>query len=251
MAELDGKVAIVTGAGSGIGQATALAMGREGARVVAADVTEAGGRETVRLIVEAGGAATFVRADVARPEECAALAGRAEEVYGRLDLACNNAGVGGNSAPTADYAIDDWQRVIGINLSGVFYCMKYQIPRMVAAGGGAIVNIASILGQVAFANAPAYVAAKHGVVGLTKNAALEYAPAKVRVNAIGPGFIRTPLLAGLQADPAVEQALIALHPLGRLGEPEEVAELVVWLCSARASFVTGAYYAVDGGYLAR
>lgn len=251
MADLDGKVAIVTGAGSGIGRTTALALAREGARVVVSDVAEEGGRETVRLIAEAGGTATFVRADVALPEECAALAARADELYGRLDLACNNAGVGGSQAPTGDYPVEEWQRVIGINLSGVFYCMKYQLPRMVAAGGGAIVNIASILGQVGFAGAPAYVAAKHGVVGLTKNAALEYAQAGVRVNAVGPGFIRTPLLAGLQEDEARMQAIAGLHPLGRLGEPEEVAELVVWLCSARASFVTGAYYAVDGGYLAR
>jgi NAD(P)-dependent dehydrogenase (short-subunit alcohol dehydrogenase family) len=251
VADLDGKVAIVTGAGSGIGRATALALAREGARVVVSDLVEQGGWETVRLIAEAGGQATFVRADVSRPEDCAALAARAEEAYGRLDIACNNAGIGGEPAPTADYAIEAWQRMIGINLSGVFYCMKYQIPRLVAAGGGAIVNIASVLGQVALPGAPAYVAAKHGVVGLTKNAAVEYAAAGIRVNAVGPGFIRTPLLSRLQEDEARMQAIAGLHPLGRLGEPEEVAELVVWLCSARASFVTGAYYAVDGGYLAR
>jgi NAD(P)-dependent dehydrogenase (short-subunit alcohol dehydrogenase family) len=251
VADLDGKVAIVTGAGSGIGRATALALAREGARVVVSDLVAAGGQATVRLIGEAGGTATFVRADVSRPEDCAALATGAEEAYGRLDLACNNAGISGESAPTADYSIEGWQRMIGINLSGVFYCMKYQIPRMVAAGGGAIVNIASVLGQVALPNAPAYVAAKHGVVGLTKTAAVEYATAGLRVNAVGPGFIRTPLLARLEEDEARMQAIAALHPLGRLGTPEEVAELVVWLCSARASFVTGAYYAVDGGYLAR
>jgi NAD(P)-dependent dehydrogenase (short-subunit alcohol dehydrogenase family) len=173
------------------------------------------------------------------------------EKYGQLDIAFNNAGIGGEANQTADYSLSGWQTVISINLSGVFYCMKYEIPAILNSGGGAIVNMASILGQVAFETSPAYVAAKHGVVGLTKNAAVEYARQKLRVNAVGPGFIRTPLIAGLEQNTQVRDHLISLHPVGRLGESEEVAELVIWLSSEKASFVTGAYYAVDGGYLAK
>lgn len=251
MAELAGKVAIVTGAGSGIGRATATLLARDGAAVVVSDVAEEGGRETARLIAAAGGTASFVRADVSRPEECEALVREAVARHGALHLACNNAGIGGSPGPTGEYPLDGWDRVIGVNLSGVFYCLRYQLPAILAAGGGAIVNIASILGQVGFPGASAYVAAKHGVVGLTRNAAVEYAAAGIRVNAVGPGFISTPLIAGLQEQPERLQAITALHPLGRLGTAGEVAELVRWLLSDRASFVTGAYYAVDGGYLAR
>jgi NAD(P)-dependent dehydrogenase (short-subunit alcohol dehydrogenase family) len=192
-----------------------------------------------------------VPADVSRAEDCQRLVERTLAHYGRLDAACNNAGISGELGPTADYSEQAWQRVIGVNLSGVFYCMKHQIPAMVRQGGGAIVNMASILGQVGFAGAPAYVAAKHGVVGLTKTAALEYSAQGLRINAVGPAFIHTPMIAGLESDPATLQQLLSLHAVGRLGQPEEVAELVVWLSSDRASFVTGAYYAVDGGYLAR
>jgi NAD(P)-dependent dehydrogenase (short-subunit alcohol dehydrogenase family) len=170
---------------------------------------------------------------------------RSVETYGRLDYACNNAGIGGEQAPIADMSIDGWNRVIAVNLSSVFYSMKYEIPAMLHAGGGAIVNMASILGVVGFAGAAAYVAAKHGILGLTKNAALEYATQGIRVNAVGPAFIRTPLIAGM------EDAVLPLHPIGRLGTPDEVAELVVFLSSGRASFITGAYYPIDGGYLAR
>jgi NAD(P)-dependent dehydrogenase (short-subunit alcohol dehydrogenase family) len=248
---LQGKVTLVTGASSGIGRAIALAYAREGAKVVVSDVNVAGGEETVSLVREQGGDAIFVPADVSRAEDCQRLVERAVAHYGRLDAACNNAGIGGELGPTADYVDEAWQQVIGVNLSGVFYCMKHQIPAMLRHGGGAIVNMASILGQVGFAGAPAYVAAKHGVVGLTKTAALEYSAQGLRINAVGPAFIHTPMIAGLESDPATKQQLVSLHAVGRLGEPEEVAELVVWLSSERASFVTGAYYAVDGGYLAR
>jgi len=251
MAEFTGKVALVTGAASGIGRSTAELYAREGAKVVVSDVDEQGGRETVRLIKTAGGDALFVRADVSDPAQVEALVGKALETYGRLDFACNNAGIGGESNPTADQSIEGWQRVININLSGVFYCMKYEIPAMLRSGGGAIVNMASILGQVAFAGAPAYVAAKHGVVGLTRSAAVEYAMQGVRVNAIGPAFISTPMISALEQDKAAYNMLVSLHPIGRLGRPEEIAELVIWLSSDKASFVTGSYYAVDGGYLAR
>lgn len=248
---LANKVAIVTGASSGIGRAVALAYGRAGARVVVSDVDAAGGRDTVAQVQAAGGEAVFVPADVSRAADCEALVARTIEHFGRLDIACNNAGIGGELAPTADYPLEAWSQVIGVNLSGVFYCMKYQIPHLLAAGGGAIVNMASILGAVGFANAPAYTAAKHGVIGLTKAAALEYGAQGVRVNAVGPAFIHTPMIARLEEDEATQRQLVALHPIGRLGQPEEVAELVLWLSSPQAAFVTGAYYPVDGGFLAR
>lgn len=248
---LDGKVAIVTGAASGIGRAIALAYARAGARVVVSDRDAEGGERTVGLVWQAGGEALFAAGDVARAEDCEALVWRAVQSYGRLDIGCNNAGIGGELAPTADYPLEVWQRVIAVNLTGVFHCMKYQIAQMVKNGGGAIVNVASILGAVGFANAPAYTAAKHGVLGLTKSAAVEYGAQGVRINAVGPAFIHTPMIAGLEQDAATLAQLVALHPLGRLGTPEEVAELVLWLSGPQASFATGAYYPIDGGYLAR
>jgi NAD(P)-dependent dehydrogenase (short-subunit alcohol dehydrogenase family) len=249
--ELENRTAIVTGAGSGIGRAVALAYAREGARVVVADIVDAGGKETVRLIEKAtpGATAVFVRADAAKPEDNDAIVKTAIDRFGGLHVACNNAGIGGEIAPVGEMTVEGWRKVIDINLSGVFYAMRAQIPRMLEAGGGAIVNMASILGAVGQGGSSAYVAAKHGVLGLTKTAALEYSPRGIRINAVGPGYIDTPLLAGLPAQALA--ALVALHPIGRLGRSEEVAELVTWLSSDRASFVAGAYYPVDGGFLAR
>jgi NAD(P)-dependent dehydrogenase (short-subunit alcohol dehydrogenase family) len=248
---LKNKVGLVTGASSGIGRAVALAWAREGARVVVSDVSIAGGEETAALIRAQGGDALFVAADVGKPEDGEALVAQTLARYGRLDIACNNAGIGGPQAPTADYPLDGWAQVININLSGVFYGMKYQIPAMLKSGGGSIINMASILGAVGFAGAPAYTAAKHGVLGLSQAAALEYSAHGVRINAVGPGFIHTPMITGLEEDPAINAMLVGAHPIGRLGQPEEVAELVLWLSSDKASFVTGGYYPVDGGYLAR
>lgn len=248
---LKDKVALITGGSSGIGRAVALAWAREGAKVVVSDVDRSGGEQTADQVRAAGGEAFFIAADVGKPEDCEALVQGAVEKFGRLDIACNNAGIGGPQAPTADYPLDGWAQVIAINLSGVFYGMKYQLPAMLQNGGGAIINMASILGAVGFAGAPAYAAAKHGVVGLTQATALEYSAQGVRINAVGPGFIHTPMISALEEDKAINDMLVAAHPIGRLGRAEEVAELVLWLSSDKASFVTGSYYPVDGGYLAR
>jgi len=248
--QFEGKVAIVTGGVSGIGAACSLTFARGGARLVVADLNEAEGNRIVSEIKASGSDAIFTRTDVARPEDVAAMIDAAITAFGRLDIAVNNAGIGGESNPTAEYSIEGWRKVIDINLNSVFYCMHYEIPRMLENGGGAIVNMASILGSVGFANSPAYVAAKHGVVGLTKSAALEYAKHGIRVNSVGPGFIVTPLVSGA-LDEGTQTALSSMHAVGRLGESQEVANLVAFLCSDQASFLTGAYYLADGGYTAQ
>jgi NAD(P)-dependent dehydrogenase (short-subunit alcohol dehydrogenase family) len=247
---LENKVAIVTGGGSGIGREVGISYAAEGAKVVIADIDEKGGNETVAMIKAKGGEAIFIKADSSSAEGNKALVDETVRHYGALHIACNNAGIGGPLAPTGEYPVDGWDKVIAINLSGVFYGMRYQIPAMLNAGGGAIINMASILGQVGTAFSPAYVAAKHGVVGLTKTAALEYAQQNIRINSVGPGYIMTPLITKSLTEEQLN-GLVGLHPIGRLGQPEEVAELVLWLSSDKASFVTGAYYAVDGGYLAQ
>ncbi len=243
------KTVIVTGAASGIGKATAELFAQHGANVVVADIQEKEGKAATKSIIAAGGKASFFKTDVSKPEEMEALVNFAVKTYGNLDIAINNAGIGGELNPIADMSIEGWQKVIGINLNSLFYGMKYQIKAMLENGSGSIVNISSILGSVGFAGSAGYAAAKHGVVGLTQVAALEYSAQGIRVNAVGPGFIETPLLDALDAE--MKKQLVALHPIGRLGKSEEVAELIYWLGSNKSSFATGSYYPIDGGYLAQ
>jgi NAD(P)-dependent dehydrogenase (short-subunit alcohol dehydrogenase family) len=245
-AELADRVAIVTGAGSGIGEACARLLARRGAATLVADVQ----REPAERVAESiGGGAMAHVVDVTDPDACERMVRAAVEAFGRLDIAVNNAGIGGPQAPTGEYPLDGWSSVIAVNLSGVFYSMRAEIPAMVAAGGGSIVNVASILGSVGFAQSVAYVSAKHGVVGMTRTAALEYARRGIRINSVGPGFIQTPLLDA--AAPEIIAGVAGLHPLGRLGRSEEVAELVAFLASDRSSNTTGSYYLSDGGYTAQ
>jgi NAD(P)-dependent dehydrogenase (short-subunit alcohol dehydrogenase family) len=249
MAALEGKIAIVTGASSGIGRASALRFAEEGARVVCADVDEAGGEETVRLI---GGAAVFQRTDVSDRAQAEALVQRAVDEFGGLDVAFNNAGIEGTMAPTADATDEIWDRTIAVNLTGVFYAMRAQIPALRARGGGSIVNCASIAGLVGFPNLPAYVASKHGVVGMTKATALELAPEGIRVNALCPGVIDTPMIdRATGGDPAAKGGYAQAEPVHRLGRAEEMADVALWLCSERSSFVTGQAIAADGGWTAQ
>ena len=249
--ELEGKVALVTGASSGIGRESALAFASAGARVVVSDVVVDDGEETVSQIQSKGGEATFVRADVSQTAEVEALVRHTIDTYGRVDCAHNNAGIEGDMAPTAECAEANWDRTIGINLKGVWLCMKYEIPEMLRQGGGAIVNTSSAAGLVGFANLPAYVASKHGIAGLTRTAALEYAEQGIRVNAVCPGVIHTPMIDRIvSGDAQAEAQFTALEPVGRMGSPAEVAQAVVWLCSDAASFVTGIAMPVDGGFVA-
>lgn len=243
------KVVIVTGGASGIGAATAVLFAKEGAKVVVSDLQEEKGKNVVQEIEQAGGQASFYKADVSVAEENEALVQFTLDTYGRLDVAVNNAGIGGEANKIAEMSLEGWHKVISVNLDSLFYGMKYQIPAMQRNGGGSIVNISSILGSVGFMGSAAYVAAKHGALGITKSAALEYSSEKIRVNAVGPAFIDTPLLD--QLDDELKQQLVSMHPIGRFGKSEEVAEIILWLGSDKASFATGAYYPIDGGYLAR
>lgn len=251
MKPFSNKVALVTGASSGIGRSTAVLYAERGAQVVVSDTDAKGGQATVELIRQAGGKALYVNADVSNSSECETLVKTALAEFGRLDFAFNNAGISGEQNLVGDLSIAGWDKVIGINLSGVFYCLHYEIPAMLKSGGGSIVNMSSILGQVGFATASAYVSAKHGVIGLTQTTAIEYARSGIRINAVGPGFIHTPMIASIEENAQIAKSLVDLHPIGRFGKPEEVAELVIWLNSDQASFVTGSYYPVDGGYLAQ
>jgi NAD(P)-dependent dehydrogenase (short-subunit alcohol dehydrogenase family) len=249
---LEGRVALVTGGGSGIGRASAMAFAREGARVVVSDVDLGGGEETVRLIEEHGGESTFVLGDVSDGEQVAQLVAATLDRFGRLDCAHNNGGIEGPLATVVDLAEDDWNRVIDINLKGIWWCLKHEIPAMLMGGGGAIVNTASVSGMKGFPPLlPAYVASKFGVVGLTAVTARYYAQQGIRVNAVCPGAIDTPMLDRIgESAQRLGVAMIAENPSGRLGTPDEVAAAVIWLCSDSASFVTGQTLAIDGGYLA-
>jgi NAD(P)-dependent dehydrogenase (short-subunit alcohol dehydrogenase family) len=250
---VSGKVALITGGGSGIGRATAIVFAREGAKVAIADYNRNGGEETVRMIKGAGGEAFFIEANVAIAKQVEAMVAKTIETYGRLDCAFNNAGIegemGGNIAECSE---ENWGRLIAINLTGVFLCMKYEIPQMLKFGGGSIVNTASAAGLIGLPGGTAYVATKHGVAGLTKSAALEYAKSGIRINAVCPGFIRTAMTERVMDRGSIsEDAMIAAEPIGRIGKPEEIASVVLFLCSDDASFVTGLPLPVDGGYVAQ
>jgi NAD(P)-dependent dehydrogenase (short-subunit alcohol dehydrogenase family) len=251
MRGLEGKVGLITGGTSGIGRETAVLLAKAGVKVVVSGRREPEGKETVELIRAAGGDGLFVRADVSRTADVEALVQRTVETFGRLDVAFNNAGVEGVWAPVAKQSEEDWDRTIDINLKGVWLCLKYEIKRMLQQGtGGAIVNMASVTGLVGSAGAAAYSASKHGVIGLTKSAALENAKSGIRINAICPAFVETPMSDRIFRAPNVRKYILSRHPVGRLGKPSEVAEAVVWMCSDYASFMTGQSLVLDGGYLA-
>ena len=252
MARFEGKVALVTGGGSGIGRAIALAFAREGAKVVVADVDITSGEGTAHKVTEDGGQAIFLQADVGTRDQVRGMIDKAVTTYGRLDCACNNAGIAGMQAKTTECTEENWDRTLLINLKSVWLCMKYEIPPMLKQGSGAIVNTSSAAGLVGLPGWPAYVASKHGVIGLTKSAALEYAKATIRINAVCPSIIKTDMADCFTGgDRRVEDYILAQQPLRRMGTPEEVAAAVLWLCSDAASFVTGHALSVDGGLLAR
>jgi NAD(P)-dependent dehydrogenase (short-subunit alcohol dehydrogenase family) len=249
---LQNKAALVTGGGSGIGRATALRLVKEGAKIMIADYVPKGAEETVKMIKDAGGTASCVAADVSVTKQVEMMVNQTVETYGRIDCAFNNAGIEGKFSDTVQCTEDNWDRVIAIDLKAVWLCMKYEIPQMLKQGGGTIVNTASIAGLVGFNGIPAYVAAKHGVVGLTKTAALEYAQKNIRVNCVCPGVIHTPMVErAIDGGGFTEADVIMSEPIGRLGKPEEIAEGVLWLLSDGASFVTGHPLVIDGAWIAR
>jgi NAD(P)-dependent dehydrogenase (short-subunit alcohol dehydrogenase family) len=249
---LKDKVVIITGASSGIGHATALAFAKEGAKVVIADVLTDAGVQTARDVEKLGAQALFVKCDVSKDSDVKNLMKRTIETFGRIDCAFNNAGIEGSQNKTADCTEENWNQVIDINLKGVWLCMKYEIPQMLKQGGGAIVNCSSIAGLIGFPGIPAYVASKHGVIGLTKTAALEYAKTGIRINAICPGVIQTPMIDRfVHGEAQIRRQLVEGEPVGRVGTPEEIADAALWLCSGQSSFVTGHSLVVDGGWVAQ
>lgn len=247
--DFKGKVALVTGGSFGIGRATAIAFARAGAQVVIADIES--NRDTLRAIKQAGGDSLFMQCDVSKPDQVQSMIKEIIKKFGRLDFAFNNAGIEGDNGPLQECALENWDRVLNVNLKSIFLCMKAQIPLMRSQGSGVIINCASVAGMMGFINLPAYVASKHGVIGLTRAAALENAKQGIRINAICPGVIKTPMVDRVtKGDPAVEASYTAMEPVGRMGQPEEIAAAVLWLCSPESGFVTGAAIPIDGGMTA-